>query len=91
MSNENNQKKQGMSRTLLLILHCWKGKPLNDVAPVVFEHVGDKRKLVIFKLPDNFDVALPANLWGPTLAEIRNKYVAALALDEKDRLDLKVL
>lgn len=88
MVNENNQ---GKSRTLLLILHCWKGKQLNDVAPIVFEHIGDKRKLVIFKLPDFFDTALPANMWGQTLATIRNKYVAALALDEKDRLDLKVL
>jgi len=88
--NENNDGTR-KSRTLLLILHCWKGKSLNDIAPIVFEHTGDKKKLVIFKLPDFFDVVLPANMWGPTLAAIRNKYVAALTLDEKDRLDLKVL
>lgn len=82
---------QTNGRTLLFIVHCNKNKVLNDLAPVEYEKIGDRKKLVILLLPDYFDPLTPNDQWGAKLTAIANKYRAALALDEKDRTDLRVL
>ena len=87
MSNENKK----VGRKLLLIIQCSKSKVLNDLAPVVFSESGDRKQLTILRIPDYFDPMTPADQWGKILSSIRNKYFVALALDERDKLDLRVL
>lgn len=91
MSVTLSEKKES-SRTLLLIIHCSKSKIINDVAPVLWEFVGDRRKLTILKIPEPFGNEIPYSEWGARLGAIKTKYAQALNLDpQKDKADLKVL
>jgi hypothetical protein len=64
-----------------------KSIPLNDLGgKVVFEHVGDRKKLIIMEINDYFD---PAADWGQQLSAIRMKYYKALSIDKG--IDVKVM
>ena len=79
---------QTNSVQLILIVHMPVRQPVNDCGEILFQLEGSRKKIVIIKIADNFDVQ---GEWGVALKAIRAKYVVALGLERENQIDLKVL
>jgi len=90
LTTENNDGTR-KSRQLLLLLHVWKDRQINDIGKIGYERAGDVKKFMVIEVEDFFDVKTPASEWGKRLSEIRNRYISILNLGERDRLEIKVL
>jgi len=69
---------------LRLVVLMPKDQPVNDAGvEVLWSETGDRRKLVVLKVPGNDFPSQDFSKWGAAFQQIRSRYATALNIDER--------
>ena len=69
---------------LRLVVLMPKDQPVNDCgAEVAYSEIGDRKKLLVLKVPGNDFPANDFSRWGEAFKQLRSRYSSALNVDER--------